>query len=113
MVQASKPITLGLNGQKHLELSQQDNIRALMFAWDEMKQYRSVLQWSWVSRGLVTKEEMAEMNPDCPPEEPDTSRRAFKELVPEIPLLVPILGPNVRQNMILYKRFEDFFLVIV
>lgn len=96
LAQAAKPITLGLNGQKHLELSLQDNVHALMFAWQEMKHYGSLLRWSWTSRGLVTREEMQALHPDLSADDLASQSSAFRELVPDIPTLVPILHQQFR-----------------
>ena len=91
LVQAAKPIALGLNGQKHLELSVHDNVQALIFAAQEMKHYGSLLRWSWTSRGLITREEMQALHPNLSADDLTSQSTAFRELVPDIPTLVPIL----------------------
>ena len=99
LTQASAPLNVGMNGQKHLQVTLQDSIRSLIFAWDRIKVYPKLLRWSWTSRGLVTVEEMQEMHPDL--SGPDRtaldpkSPCPFKELVPDIPVMVPFLGRNL------------------
>ncbi len=91
-------MVIGLNGQRHLELSPLDNVKALIYAWSEMRNYGRLLRWSWTSRGLVTKEEMADLHPELsePDADDDTNFSAsFREMVPEIPVLVPTLGSEM------------------
>lgn len=81
-------------------MSAQDNVRALLYAWQELKKYRKLLRWSWTSRGLVSKDEMKEMNPDQADGDSDYEGPGNgdgptpKLLVPDIPVLVPTLGPQ-------------------
>lgn len=88
-----------MNGQKHLQVSMKDSVESMIYAWSELKKYGRLLRWSWTSRGLVTKEEMAQLHPHLSAEElkacdPDAGA-PFKEIVPEIPVLVPFLGQVV------------------
>lgn len=92
--QASKPIQLGLNGQKHLEVTVEQNVKALIYAWQKMSDYKKLLRWSWTSRGLVTKEEMQEMHPDIPEDgllSEETSGSQPGIVVPGVPALIPSL----------------------
>lgn len=91
--QINKATILGANQQKHLQISPQDSIKAMVLAWQEMKKYPTLLCWAWTSRQLVTKEEMAKLRPDVAGEDLETksTSTAFSELVPGIPLLVPYL----------------------
>lgn len=73
----------------------EENVKALIYSWQEMANYKRLLRWSWTSRGLVTPDEMKELHPKLNEEEKnelgETSPSPFKQMVPEIPALVPIL----------------------
>ncbi len=104
ITQANRPITLGLNGQRHLQVSAEDAVKSLIFGWQEMKKYTRLLRWSWTSRGLVSIEEMKQMHPDMDeselhscPDEPTP----FSEIVPGVPLLVPP-----------FSVFQQLFLIL-
>lgn len=86
-----RAVALGTNGQKHLEASPTDNVKSLLFAWQEIQKYPNLLCWAWTSRGLVTDDEMRNLRPEV--FESDERQRSthFKELVPGIPLIVPFL----------------------
>lgn len=93
--QASAPVLIGMNGQKHLQASLKDSIDSLIFAWDGMKRYPGLLRWSWTRRGLITVEEMANLHPEMTAQEKKecaSHSSPFQNLVPEIPLLVPYLA---------------------
>ncbi|CAK9086423.1 unnamed protein product [Durusdinium trenchii] len=83
--QASRPIHLGLNGQKHLSVGVEENVKALIYSWQEMANYKRLLRWSWTSRGLVTPDEMKELHPKLNEEEKnelgETSPSPFKQMV--------------------------------
>lgn len=102
LTQANRPITIGLNGQRHLQVKAEDAVKSLIYAWQNMKQYKRLLRWTWVSRGLVTLEEMQEMHPDIDPSELHSKAdepTPFSEIVPGVPLLVPCLGLLVRSTI--------------
>ncbi len=79
-----------------------------MFAWDQMIGYKRLLRWSWVSRGLVTEEEMKALHPtldDLHTRDPPPS--AVSELIQGIPALVPIL--DMSQQHFEISRLQDVF----
>lgn len=87
--QAEKPVLLGVNGQKHVEVKLEDSIKALIWGWQQMAGYHKLLRWAWVSRGLVTKEEMALLHGGkC--EEYADGESPWPEVVPGVPLIVPL-----------------------
>ena len=88
------PVELGVNGQKHLEISPEASIKSLVFGWQELQKYPSVMCWSWTSRGLVTDEEMQALRPEVFKDGKaiKCSSATLKELVPGIPLLLPCLA---------------------
>lgn len=94
LLQASKPMVIGVNGQKHLEVSIMDNINALLFAWQEMHKYERLLRWAWVSRGLLSEQEMRALHPNLSDDEyaAGPSGDTFSNLVPGVPDLVPTLA---------------------
>ncbi len=71
-------------------------MKSMIFAWEQMHHYRKLLRWSWTSRGLITLEEMRSLHPDLGegdmyPDDPEAGV-PFKEMVPDIPVLVPSLA---------------------
>lgn len=96
LVQASQPIELGMNGQRHLQVTVNDNVSSLIYAWQQMQPYKRLLRWAWTSRGLVTEAEMMELHPGLSKEDLHSGDAdagiPFKELIPGVPVLVPILG---------------------
>ncbi|CAK9088166.1 unnamed protein product, partial [Durusdinium trenchii] len=85
-----------VNGQKHLEISPEASIKSLVFGWQELQKYPSVMCWSWTSRGLVTDEEMQALRPEVFKDGKaiKCSSATLKELVPGIPLLLPPTIPQ-------------------
>lgn len=97
-----------LNGQKHLQLKVEDNVNALIYAWEQMASYKRLLRWCWVSRGLVTEDEMKTLHPDVEDLHlSDPKATAFTELVEGVPSLVPILE-TVLSMLCLPNSFPTF-----
>ncbi|CAK9000255.1 Malate dehydrogenase 2, partial [Durusdinium trenchii] len=64
--QATRQIQIGLNGQKHLQATAVDNVKSLIFAWQQMGQkiYHKLFRWAWVSRGVITVDDMKKRFPN-------------------------------------------------
>jgi len=90
---------LGATGQKHLQVTPENTLKSMMWAWEKLAPYKRLIQWTWTSRGLVTAEEMREMNGGEAGEDPaeDVAATVFRaELIPGIPVLTPCPGkPNI------------------
>ena len=102
---------LGLNGQKHLQVGPVDAIRSMIYAWQELSKpkFGRLFRWSWVSRGLVTKEEMQEAHPDLPDAGKEDSCEESKEMVPGIPELVPPLA-SIIVDFLLVNPSNDIYI---
>ena len=67
----------------------------MMWAWEKLASYKQLIRWAWTSRGLVTREEMSEMNGGVGGEQPaeDVAPSVLRaELIPGIPVLTPCPG---------------------
>ena len=77
-----------------MEVKPEEAVKALIWGWQQMVKYPRLLRWAWVSRGLVSKEEMEAMHPGCDVDDDPPEEGPFKQMVPGVPDLVPLLGPT-------------------
>lgn len=109
MEQATRQIQIGLNGQKHLQATAVDNVKSLIFAWQQMGQkiYHKLFRWAWVSRGVITVDDMKKRFPNLSQKEAEEMQlkeeASARELVPGIPELVP----NHVRISVLFRHFKN------
>ena len=65
LTRARQSPMLMANGNRYVEMTHLDAVTSIVAAWEELKKdsYRKMFRWSWLSRGLASKNDMLAFNP--------------------------------------------------